>query len=266
MINIEIYIFALFLLIFLGIIFWIVSLIINDVSIVDSLWSLMFIFCSVISLLFIDTLQIKQLLVFIMVLLWGLRLSAYVTIRNWGKEEDQRYQDIRSNNQPFFGLKSLYIVFGLQAFLAWVISMPLFIIMSNTDPINYIGVLGILLWVVGFFFESIGDYQLYLFKSNPINKGKLLKYGLWKYTRHPNYFGDACIWWGFYIIALSNGGWWSIYSPILMNFLLLKFSGAALLEKHMNKKHLGYDSYIASTNVFFPNLRMIIKDIKNNKK
>ena len=170
MINVEIYIFALFLLIFLGIIFWIVSLIINDVSIVDSLWSLMFIFCSVISLLFIDTLQIKQLLVFLMVLLWGLRLSAYVTIRNWGKEEDQRYQDIRSNNQPFFWLKSLYIVFGLQAFLAWVISMPLFIIMSNTDPINYIGILGILLWVVGFFFESIGDYQLYLFKLNPINK------------------------------------------------------------------------------------------------
>ncbi len=263
MIEFNIYFFSLFVITIFAIIFWVISLMVKDVSIVDTLWSLMFIVFSGVFFLSLDGGGPKSSLVLILVFMWGLRLSLYITIRNWGHGEDKRYKAIRKNNQPLFELKSLYLIFGFQAVIAWIISMPLLITISDKDSLDFVSLIGILFWLIGFSFEAISDLQLYKFKSNLKNKGKLLTRGLWKYTRHPNYFGNACIWWGFYILALSSGGWWSIYSPVLMTLLLLKFSGVPLLEKSMRKTNKEYDSYIASTNSFFPSFAKIIEDIKS---
>jgi len=188
----------------------------------------------------------------LLLVLWSLRLAVYITWRNWGEGEDYRYQRIRRNNSPNFTFKSLYIVFGLQAALAWLISLPLLAAMSGARPIGLLDVAAVVLWVVGFVFESLGDLQLAMFKADERNQGKVLQTGLWSVTRHPNYFGDFCIWWSFYLLALSAGGWWSIVSPLLMSFLLLKVSGVAMLEKDIGDRRPEYADYIRRTNAFFP--------------
>ena len=188
----------------------------------------------------------------LLVFLWSIRLAGYITWRNWGEGEDYRYQAIRRNNSPNFEFKSLYIVFGLQAGLAWFISLPLLAAMTSTAPMGVLDILGVALWIVGFVFESLGDLQLAQFRADAGNKGKVLRTGLWKFTRHPNYFGDFCIWWGFFLMALSAGGWWSILSPLMMSFLLLRVSGVAMLERDIGKRRPEYAEYVATTNAFFP--------------
>lgn len=241
-------------LLLVAVVFWLVSLIRNDVSIVDSLWSLMFLVsASVYALMSVET-GPRTILVLAMVLIWALRLSVYITVRNHGEPEDYRYQEIRSNNQPGFRYKSLYIVFGLQAMLAWIISMPLVAAISGQSQIGYLDYIGVAVWVVGVLFEAVGDLQLSRFRKDPANKGKVLDSGLWRYTRHPNYFGNFTLWWGFYLVALSAGGWWTIFSPLLMAFMLLKVSGVALLEKDISSRRPKYQRYIRNTNAFFPGL------------
>ena len=231
---------------------WFISQLRNDVSIVDSMWSLMFLIATGTYVFLADSPGTRAMLVTVLVTIWAVRLAGHITWRNWGEEEDYRYQKIRENNSPNFGFKSLYIVFGLQASLAWIISIPLLIAVNADTAIGYLDFAGAALWLVGFIFETVGDLQLARFKSNPKNQGRVLDTGLWRFTRHPNYFGESCIWWGFYLIAFSAGGWWSIVSPALMTFLLLRVSGVAMLEKDIGKRRPQYVDYIERTNAFFP--------------
>lgn len=190
-----------------------------------------------------------------LVALWGPRLAVHITVRNWGHGEDRRYQAIRVRNEPRFALKSLYLVFGLQALLSWIISVPLLGAVVSLRPLGPLDAVGVALWAVGVVFEAGGDWQLTRFKADPRNAGKVMDQGLWRWTRHPNYFGDFCVWWGFYVIALSAGGWWSIPGPILMSLLLMKVSGVTLLEQDIGERRPKYADYIRRTNAFFPGPR-----------
>jgi steroid 5-alpha reductase family enzyme len=239
----------------IAVLFWLWSLAKDDVSIVDSLWSLMFLVVAAVYAALADATGPRTLLVLALVAIWAIRLSAYITVRNHGLPEDYRYQQIRRNNEPGFRFKSLYIVFGLQALLAWGISLPLVVATSGQAILGPFDYAGIALWLVGVLFEAVGDLQLARFKRDPENRGRVLDTGLWRYTRHPNYFGNFTLWWGFYLIALSAGGWWTIVSPLLMSFLLLRVSGVALLEKDIGERRPAYAGYIRRTNAFFPGPR-----------
>jgi len=233
---------------------WLVSVARRDVSIVDSLWSLM-ILASVLAYVgFSDFLGSRTLLVITLVGVWALRLSLYIAVRNHGEPEDRRYQAIRANNQPFFELKSLYIVFLLQGFLAWVISLAAVAAVSGQTPPGPLDYAGVALWLTGMIFEVVGDFQLQQFRKNRTNENDVLDSGLWRYTRHPNYFGEAALWWGIYLIALSAGAWWTVFAPLLMSFLLLRVSGVRLLEKDISERRPAYRQYISRTNAFFPGL------------
>jgi steroid 5-alpha reductase family enzyme len=233
---------------------WVVSILVRDVSFVDSLWSLFFLLAAVMFAFDAGDLTPRAQIVLACVLLWSLRLSLHITIRNWGEPEDYRYQKIRENNEPGFVVKSLYIVFGLQAVLAWIIALPLIPAIMNPGGIGLLETAALALWLVGFVFEAGGDYQLSKFKREGFNKARVLDTGLWRYTRHPNYFGDFCIWWAFYLFAVAAGGWWTVLSPLLMSFLLLKVSGVAMLEKTITERRPEYADYIRRTNAFFPGL------------
>ncbi|MEO1576963.1 MAG: DUF1295 domain-containing protein, partial [Pseudomonadota bacterium] len=187
-----------------------------------------------------------------LVLVWALRLSIYITARNWGHEEDYRYQAMREKRGPSFAYTSLVIVFLLQAVIAWVVSLPLLGVALSTSPLGPLDALGVLVFLVGLYFEAVGDWQLSRFKANPDNKGKVMDRGLWRYTRHPNYFGDFTLWWGLYLIALAGGAWWAFPGPIIMSFFLLKVSGVAMLEKDIGERRPKYADYIERTNAFFP--------------
>lgn len=233
---------------------WLLSLRLKNVSIVDSMWSLMFLLAASSYLISIDEAGPRAAILMTLLAVWAIRLSGYITWRNWGEAEDFRYQSIRANNQPGFSVKSLYIVFGLQAGLALTISLPLFAALHSDAPLGVLDLLAVMLWLIGFVFEAGGDWQLTRFKANPANQGKVLDKGLWKLTRHPNYFGDFCVWWGFFLMALSGGAWWTIVSPVLMSVLLLKVSGVALLEKDISHRRPDYQRYVQETNAFFPGL------------
>ena len=238
---------------------WIYSVIRKDVSIVDSLWSLFFLLTATVYALATQTLAVRGWLVFALVAVWALRLSAYITIRNHGQAEDYRYQTIRENNDPGFWFKSLYIVFLLQSTLAWIISLPLLAAISSRAEFGLLDAAALLLFTVGLVFEAGGDYQLSRFKADPRNSGKVLNTGLWQFTRHPNYFGNACIWWSFYLFALATGAWWAIVAPLLMTFLLLKVSGVAMLERTIVDRRPEYAEYIQQTNAFFPGPKRLAK-------
>jgi steroid 5-alpha reductase family enzyme len=235
-----------------GVVGWVASLPKGDVSIVDSLWSLMFLATGLTYVFVLDKPGVRTALILLLVSAWAIRLSAYITWRNWGKPEDYRYRRIRQNNEPYFTAKSLFIVFWLQGALAAIISLPLLAAINSATPVGWIDIAGITLWLAGMVFEAGGDWQLARFKADPANEGRVMDKGLWRYTRHPNYFGNACIWWGFYLIALSAGGWWSVVSPLLMTFLLLRVSGVAMLEKDIGERRPGYTEYVARTNAFIP--------------
>lgn len=231
---------------------WGVSLARRNVAIIDSLWSLMFVMAAGVYAWDAPALGPRAGLVLILVTVWALRLSLYITVRNWGHGEDRRYQAIRARNQPNFPIKSLYLIFGLQAGLAWVISLPLLAVMLSSRPLGALDVAGLLLWGVGFAFEAGGDWQLARFKRDPANRGRVMDRGFWHFTRHPNYFGDFCVWWGFYLLAASGGAWWSCIGPALMSLLLMKVSGVTLLEKDIGERRPAYANYVRRTNAFFP--------------
>jgi steroid 5-alpha reductase family enzyme len=231
---------------------WALSAAKRDVSIVDSLWPLFFLLGTLVYAALAGAAGPRSLLLLALVTFWALRLGGYLTWRNWGEPEDRRYQAIRARNEPGFAWKSLYLVFGLQALLAWVIAMPLFAGLSSAAPLSAIDYAGAALWILGFGFETIADWQLARFKADPASRGRVLDSGLWRYTRHPNYFGEAVLWWGLFLIALAAGGGWTVFAPILMTILLLKVSGVALLEKDIGERRPDYRDYIARTNAFIP--------------
>lgn len=235
-----------------GVAGWLLSIYRNNVTHADSMWSLFFVFAASTYAWNQDNLNLRAILIFGLVLAWALRLCIYLTWRNWGPHEDHRYAEIRSNNEPHFKFKSLYIIFGLQAVLASIISLPLLKAIPSDASLNLLDLIGVLLAAFGIIWETVADWQLIQFKGQPNNKGKVLNTGVWRYSRHPNYFGECCIWWGFYLFALGSGGWWTIVSPLLMTWLLLKFSGVALLEKDIGERRPEYADYIRTTNAFIP--------------
>jgi steroid 5-alpha reductase family enzyme len=253
MFDINIFLYTLVVLFIIAFALWIVSRIKNDVGIVDSFWSLLILAAGLCFLFFADmTITDRHTIIAILLAVWAIRLAAHITWRNWGQEEDSRYQTIRENNQPNFEFKSLYIVFLLQALLALIVALPLMSIFSSETAINSLDYIALALWLTGMFFETVGDLQLARFKASDKNRGQVLNTGLWRYSRHPNYFGEFCIWWAFFLFAVSSGYWWSIVSPLLMSILLLKVSGVSLLESTISERRPGYASYCRTTNAFFP--------------
>jgi steroid 5-alpha reductase family enzyme len=256
MVGFHLYLVGLLVAAAAGFVTWLLSLVLRNVSIVDSLWSLMFVMLAwVYALLEIDSISSRTMLLLALVTVWGLRLSIYITWRNRGHGEDRRYQAIRARNQPHFEFKSLYLIFGLQALLAWVISMPLWGGIASRASLNWVDGVGVVCWVVGFAFEAGGDWQLARFKADPENRGKVMDRGFWRLTRHPNYFGDFAVWWGLYFIALGGGAWWSLLGPLLMCLLLMRVSGVTLLEKDIGERRPQYADYVRRTNAFFPGPR-----------
>jgi steroid 5-alpha reductase family enzyme len=251
MFPLTVYLCALAVLSLAAVIMWGVSLYKRNVAIVDSLWSLLFMLAALVYAARASALP-RTVLVLSLVSIWALRLSIYITWRNWGQGEDRRYQAIRARNQPHFEWKSVYLVFILQALLAWIISLPLLGSLSSGAALGSLDTVGAALWLLGVCFEAGGDWQLARFSADPANGSRVMDRGLWRYTRHPNYFGDFCVWWGLYLIAVSAGAWWSIGGPILMSILLLRVSGVTLLEKHIGKRRPGYAEYVRRTNAFFP--------------
>jgi steroid 5-alpha reductase family enzyme len=235
----------------IGAVTWLLSLCMRDVSIVDSIWSLMFL-AAAIFYAANTPLDGRSWLVLTLVAIWALRLAIHLTWRNWGEPEDRRYREIREKYSPYFAIKSLFIIFVFQAVLASIVALPILPAISQPAALGLFDAFGLLLWLLGMGFEVVGDWQLARFKANPDNQGKVMQSGLWRYTRHPNYFGEWCIWWGFYLFAIPAGGWWTIISPLLMTFLLLRFSGVSLLEKDIKERRPAYRDYIQRTNAFFP--------------
>ena len=234
---------------------WLLSLMKRDVSIVDIFWGLGFVILSWLYRTLGPETTDRHSLLLLLITLWGVRLALYLLWRNWGHEEDPRYQSMRAYRGENFWWMSLITIFFLQGVLIWLIAMPLAVVQLYATPSLWVwsDVVGLLFWSIGFFFETVGDWQLARFKADPSNRGRVMCTGLWAYTRHPNYFGDAMVWWGYFLLALAvPGSLWTIISPMLMTVLLLKVSGVALLEQTITERRPDYRDYITRTNAFLP--------------
>jgi steroid 5-alpha reductase family enzyme len=234
---------------------WLLSLVKRDASIVDTFWGLGFVLIAGVCCAIGEGYEPRRVLITALTTAWGLRLASHIFWRNKGKGEDFRYKAMRERYGKRFPVVSLYSVFAVQALLMWLISLPLQIGETSREPamITWLDWAGAIVWLIGFAFESIGDLQLARFKAESKNKGKVMDRGLWRYTRHPNYFGDALLWWGFFLIALNiTLGVWTVISPLIMTGLLMKVSGVALLEKTLIKTKPEYRDYVRRTNAFFP--------------
>ncbi len=223
----------------------------NEVA--DVAWGLGFVLLAWVSLFLSQDFGLRSILVNILVSVWGLRLAIHIHSRNKGKAEDYRYLAWRKEWGKWFYLRSYMQVYLLQGFLLYLIVFPILMIHSRPgSSLGWLDLVGVFVWLFGFYFESVGDAQLARFIKNPENKGKLMQTGLWAYTRHPNYFGEVTQWWGIWLIALSiPNGWMSIIGPITITFLILKVSGIPLLEKKM-AENPDFAEYKKSVSLFFP--------------
>jgi steroid 5-alpha reductase family enzyme len=235
---------------------WLVSLALRNSSIVDVFWGTGFVILTWMAfLLGGDGYPPRRWITAVLVTLWGLRLSLHVLRRNYGKPEDFRYARWREERGPAWWWISLFQVFLLQGVLMWILSAPLVVAEVAPGPrsLSPLDVLALGIWGIGFVFEALGDEQLRRFQADPANRGKVMDRGLWRYSRHPNYFGDAAQWWGFYLLAASIGwGALTFFSPLLMTFLLVRVSGVALLEKTLKDRKPGYAEYVERTPAFVP--------------
>ena len=233
---------------------WVLSLAVKNASIVDIGWGLGFVMVAWAVRARVDGNTDRQRLLVAMTTLWGLRLAAYLFARNHGKGEDYRYRAMRKRWGPRFPLISLGTVFALQGALMWIVSLPVQLGQSRVDPkVGALAWIGIAVWALGLFFEVVGDAQLARFKRDPANAGTVMDQGLWRYTRHPNYFGDACVWWGIALVAAETTvGRWGLIGAAAMTVLLRRVSGVTLLEKSLVKRRAGYDQYVATTSPFIP--------------
>lgn len=233
---------------------WIVSVAIRDASIVDIFWGIGFVVVAL-SNARAGGYAPRKLLVEALVTVWGLRLATHLYLRNRGHGEDPRYKAMRRRWGPRFPWVSLVTVYALQGALLWVVSLPVQVAMVSPTPrrITTLDVVGAVVCLVGLTFETAGDLQLTRFRSDPANAGKVMDSGLWRYTRHPNYFGDAVVWWGIGLISLATPGRpWAVIGPAVMTVLLLRVSGVALLERRMARTRPQYADYVARTSSFVP--------------
>jgi steroid 5-alpha reductase family enzyme len=223
----------------------------NDIA--DIAWGVGFIVTALSAMIFTEGVSPRGILVIFLVILWGVRLTCHIFLRNRGKGEDSRYRKWRRQWGKYAVIRAYFQVFLLQGLLIVVISLPVTaIIMSAQNSFSAFDVFGVCIWLVGFTFEAVGDYQLMKYKRNPANKGKIMTQGLWKYTRHPNYFGEVALWWGIYLIALSvPWGWATIVGPVTINYLILKVSGIPLLEEKY-EDNPEFQTYKKRTSAFFP--------------
>lgn len=233
---------------------WLLSLVLRNASVVDIVWGPGFAVVATLAAAVGDADAVRRILIAALASCWGLRLGGYIFLRNRGHGEDPRYQAMRRNTGRRFWWFSFIQVFLLQGVLMWLISMPLvWAATSRASAIAWTAVAGVAVWSAGFMFESVGDWQLARFRADPANHGKVMDSGLWRYTRHPNYFGDALVWWGLFLIAAGAGiGWFTVVSPIIMTVLLVRVSGVALLERSQVRTKPGYRDYIARTSAFVP--------------
>lgn len=236
---------------------WLVSIAIGDVSFIDSFWALGFVLVAVCSeYIFLPSGGgVSSKLLLAVTSLWGLRLGLFLFLR-WRRDgADPRYVRLLEKAPGNKHLHSLRNIFLLQGVMLWTVSLPVQLGMyadAGLAP-GWISDAGLALAAIGFLFESIGDQQMATFRKDPANRGQVMNRGLWRYTRHPNYFGDTCVWWGLYLIALDAGApWWTIVGPILLTWTLIKWSGAALLERRLKRSRPGYETYIAQTSSFIP--------------
>ncbi len=233
--------------------FWLVSLKLNDASIADIAWGLVFVTIAWTGFV-VGEGGSAMLLAAVLATAWGLRLAIYIGRRNSGHGEDRRYGAMRSRRPGHFWIWSLFGVFLLQGLLAMIISLPLqSLAASDEGVIGAVCLLGVGVFLFGLAFETIGDAQLSAFRRDPASRGKVMDRGLWRYTRHPNYFGDAVVWWGLWLVAVGGGaGLWTAVGPALMTFLLLRVSGVAMLESDIAGRRPGYSAYVERTSAFFP--------------
>jgi steroid 5-alpha reductase family enzyme len=233
---------------------WLLSIRLHDVSIVDPVWGLLFVAVALIAAVAGGGSAPRRWLVLAMTGAWGLRLGSYLVRRKLSdREEDRRYARMRAAKGDRFVLWSLRAIFGLQGLLVLVVSLPITTSSVRGAGIGAASIPGLFLFAVGLGFEAIGDEQLRRFKADPANRGQVMHHGLWRYTRHPNYFGDVCVWWGIWLTVLPAGDtWWSAIGPAVMTFLLVRVSGKAMLERDIGKRRPGYAEYIERTSGFFP--------------
>ncbi len=239
---------------------WIVSVIRRDASLVDRVWGLAFVVAAWTYAQWTEPAAARTWLTLALVTIWGARLSGFITWRNWGEGEDKRYRAMRDRNPGSFPARSLVTVFLLQAVLAWIISLPLLAATRYPEPagLGWVELLAVVAWGVGLVFEAGGDLQLSRFLADPANRGKVMDRGLWRYTRHPNYFGDTLVWWGFFLLAVPTGAWWSALGSVAMTFFIVKVSGVALTDRNMaagGSSREGYGEYVRRTNAFIPGPR-----------
>lgn len=233
---------------------WAASVARRDVSIVDIFWSLAILAVASVYASGADGLTLRRGVVLAAVALWAVRLAGYLAWRGWGAAEDKRYRAMRER-RPRFRWTSLFVVFWLQAALAWVVSLPLLAVMHVEEPDGprLLDALGALLFLVGFGFETAGDWQMARFKADPANRGRVCDRGLWRFTRHPNYFGEAVLWWGLWCLAgAAPGAHWTVVGPLLLTWLLLRVSGVRLLEGDLLREKPAYREYVARTSAFLP--------------
>ena len=255
MLMITLFFQASLIILVLLILLWVVSVFIKNVSIVDLFWGFGFVVINTFYVLSSSEVTARQLLVLVLVSVWGLRLSVYLAWRNIGKAEDFRYQEFRRKYGPErYWWFSFFQTFLLQGVLMMLISTPLLgaNFGEQNSRLQWLDYAGILVWIIGFSFEAGGDFQLARFKSNPQNKGKVLNTGFWKYTRHPNYFGDSAVWWSYALFCIAAGSYWLSLGSVLMTLLIIKVSGVALLEKSLTSTKPQYSEYIRRTNAFLP--------------
>lgn len=196
---------------------------------------------------------VRRTLVLVMTAVWGIRLAAHIAWRSRGKGEDPRYEELMRKAPGNPQLHALRRVYLTQGAVMWFVSLPVQVAMFETPAPSAPARAGVLVWAVGMFFETVGDYQLHRFRSDPASKGQVLDTGLWRYTRHPNYFGDACVWWGIWLVAVDAWpGVLTVLSPVLMTWLLARGTGKPLLEKDIAERRPGYAEYVRRTSGFVP--------------
>lgn len=239
------------------ILLWLLSIRVRDVSIIDMAYGLLIGAAALLAFLMADTRGVLQWLMLVLLWLWVIRFSVHIIRRNLGHGEDPRYTRLRAwvGGERAFHWFSLRQVFLHQGLIIWLLSLPAQLVMASSErePINALLIAGSVLWFCGWIIEAVADYQLNRFRADPDKRGQVLDQGLWRYSRHPNYFGDACVHWGLFLLACSvPWGVLGFVGPLAITHYLLNVTGARTLEKKLLKEKPGYAEYCQRTSAFIP--------------